>query len=783
VQDAVSERAHATAGYVGRSIKRVEDRRLLTGRGCYVADLAPDAIAHLVVVRAVHPAARIAAIDVAAARAWPGVLGVWTGADLSAAGLGGIPWEVPPPGAERMPLGDPTVAAPQPVLAHDTVRYVGEPVAAVVAETLAAAEEAAELIDVAYVPDACVTDARRAAQPGAPLVWRANAGNVCFTTRIGEAPRVAAAFARAAHVVELATDIPRVIQHPLETRGYVGAYDAASGRYVLHAAAGKPQSIGRAIARDIFDLATDRVRVIARDVGGGFGAKNPLYAEAVLVLWAARALGRPVRWVAGRGEASLSDVQARDQCADAALALDADGRILALRVAMLSNLGAYLSPRGVTPAMMPARMITGVYDVPALDLAVTAVYSHTVPTCTYRGAGAPEAVFVLERLLDLAAHRLGLAPGELRRRNLVPAAAMPYRTILGTTYDSGEFAAGMAAAERLADVVGFPARRAASAHRGLLRGLGYANVLEACGHGIAEQAEVSCLPDGMVALRIGTMSNGQSHETVYAQMLADRLGVAIERIRVIQGDSDETPDGMGTGASRSMTVGGSALVIAADATIAAGLDIAADLLEVAALDVAYEAGLYRVVGTDRVVRLEEVAAQAVAAGAPRGLAAAHRFAPVAPTFPNGCHIAEVEVDPETGQVTLVGYAAAHDVGRALNPMVVEGQLAGGVAQGVGEALLEVARFDRGSGQLLTGSLMDYALPRADDLPSIDVRILEVPCRNTPTGVKSVGEAGPSAAPAAVVNAIVDALAPLGVRHVEMPATPETVFRAIAAARA
>jgi carbon-monoxide dehydrogenase large subunit len=506
------------------------------------------------------------------------------------------------------------------------------------------------------------------------------------------------------------------------------------------------------------------------------------------VLWTARRLGRPVRWIASRMEACASDVQARDQSADAALALDATGRVLGLRVATLANLGAYLSPRGVTPAAMPARMITGVYDIPTLHLTVRGVHSHTVPTCTYRGAGAPEAVFVVERLLDLAAAKLGVTPGELRRRNLVPTSAMPYRTLLGTTYDSGDFLANMAEAERLADVAGFAARRAASERRGRRRGLGYANVLEACGHGIAEQAEVSCLPDGAVVVRIGTMSNGQSHETVYAQLLADRLGVAFERIRVVQGDSDETPEGMGTGASRSMTVGGSALVRAADAVIEAGLEIAADLLEAASADIAYGAGLYRVVGTDHVVPLEAVAARAVATngrpgGAARGLSAAHRFVPVAPTFPSGCHIAEVEVDPETGDVALVGYVAAHDVGRALNPMVVEGQLAGGIAQGVGEALLEVARFDPASGQLLSGSLMDYALPRASDLPSIAVRILEVPCRNTPTGIKAVGEAGPTAAPAAVINAIVDALAPLGVRHVDMPATPEAVFRAIAAARA
>jgi carbon-monoxide dehydrogenase large subunit len=774
--------AAPAAGYVGASVRRVEDHRLLTGQGRYVGDLALDAMAHLVVVRSTHPAARLGAIAAARAAALPGVLGVWTARDLAADGLGGIPWEVRPPNTPAAaPLGDPAVAPPQPLLADGVVRFQGEPIAIVVAETAALAEDAAELVDVAYQPLAIVTHARAAVGADAAPVWPRFPDNVCFAAPgLGDPARAAAGFARAAHVTRLATDIPRLVQNPIEPRGYVGDYDAASARYTLYAAAGKPATIGRALAHDVFGIPADRVRVIARDVGGGFGAKNPLYPEAALVLWAARRIGRPVRWIAGRTESFLSDVQARDQTADAELALDRDGRILGLRVAMMTNLGGYLTPRGVTPAMLPSHMITGVYDIPGLDLSLRGVHTHTVPTCTYRGAGAPEAVFVMERLIDLAARELGQSPAALRRRNLVPASAMPYATPLGTRYDSGDFAANMDVAERVADVGGFAGRRAASERRGLRRGLGYANVLEACGHGIAEQAEVSCLADGTVVVRIGTMSNGQSHETVYAQMLADRLGIDFARIRILQGDSLDAPDGMGTGASRSMTVGGSALVLAADAVVRAGLEIAADVLEVAAADVAYEAGLYRVVGTDRVARLEAVAART---GSPRGLSAAHRFVPVAPTFPSGCHIAEVEVDAETGQVWLVGYGAAHDVGRALNPMVVEGQLAGGIAQGVGEALLEVARYDAGSGQLLAGSFMDYAMPRADDLPAIAIAILEVPCRHTPTGAKAVGEAGPTAAPAAVINAVVDALAPLGVRHLDMPATPEAVWRAIQAARA
>jgi carbon-monoxide dehydrogenase large subunit len=785
--DSVNER---TAPYVGARVLRVEDERLLTGRGRYVADTAFAALAHLVLIRCEHPFADVLRIDTTAARAMPGVLGVWTAADLQADGLGGIPWELRPPvppgtPAEALPpQGDPSVAPPQPLLADGVVRYQGEPVAMLAAATLAQAHDAVEHVRIDYAPRPAVLRSRDAVSPSAVQVWDRFPGNVCFRLSVGDPDRTNEAFARAAHVTALALDIPRLVQNPIETRAYVGEYDARTDRYTLHAAAGKPQTVGRAIASDILHIAKDRVRVIARDVGGGFGAKNTLYAEEALVLWTARKVGRPVRWIATRGEGFLSDTQARDQSADAALALDADGRIVAMRVRMLSNLGAYLGQRGVTPPTLMARIMTSAYAVPVIDYRGEAVHTNTVPTCPYRGAGAPEAMLVMEGLIDQAARELNIAPAALRRRNLIPASAMPFRTVLGATYDSGDFAANMDEAERAAEVAGFAARRAQSRTRGRLRGLGYANMMEACGHGIAEKAEVSCTPDGMVTVRIGSMSNGQSHETVYAQMLADVLGIDLARIRVIQGDSNETPEGWGTGASRSMTVGGSALVIAGERLIEVGKPIAADLLEAASDDVTYTRGGYTVVGTDRRVRLEDVAARVIAEGgrSDRGLEAEHRFAPVDATYPNGCHIAEVEIDPETGVVDLLSYTMAQDVGRALNPMVVEGQLAGGVAQGIGQALMERAVFDAESGQLLNGSFMDYAMPRADTVPSFATRILEVPCRHTPTGVKSCGEAGATAAPAAVLNAILDALWPLGVRQVPIPATPEAIYRAMRSAQ-
>jgi aerobic carbon-monoxide dehydrogenase large subunit len=777
------------ADYVGARVLRVEDERLLTGRGCYVADLAFEDLAHLVVVRASHPSARLRSIETSGASAMPGVLGVWTAADLRAGGLHGIPWELRPPAPPGTPpgalppQGDPSVAPPQPLLAETVVRYQGEPIVVLVATRLDLALDAAEAINIDYEPLPAVFDVRDAAKPGAVHVWDRFPGNVCFRVSAGDAAKAGTAFTQASHVTTLAIHVPRLVQNPIETRSYVGVYDPAGDRYTLHAAAGKPQTIGRAIANDVFRIPKERVRVIAKDVGGGFGAKNTLYAEEALVLWAAKQIGRPVRWVSSRADGFLSDMQARDQAADASLAFDPAGKILGMRVQMLTNLGAYLGQRGATPPTLPPRVITGVYDIPALHYEGVALHTNTVPTCPYRGAGAPEAILIIERLMDKAARELGIDPVALRRRNLIGKTSMPYQTAGISLYDSGDFALGMDLAERHAMAAGFCARRAASEARGCLRGLGYANMMEACGYGIADKAEVSCLPDGSIDVRIGTMSNGQSHETVYAQILADGLGVALDRIRIIQGDSNETPDGWGTGASRSMTVGGSALVLAARKVIELGRMTAAEILETSPADLVYERGAFKVIGTDRIVRLEEVARHMIEQGArpDRGLSAEDKYEPASPTYPNGCHIAEVEIDAETGVVRLCGYTMAQDVGRALNPMVVEGQLAGGVAQGVGEALFERVVLDPQSGQLLNGSFMDYPIPRADDLPSFDTQLMEIPCRHNPMGIKSCGEAGATAAPAAVINAIHDALAPLGVKEVPIPATSEAILRAIQAA--
>ena len=782
--------AQRRTSYVGRPVKRREDYRHLTGRSQFIADLQFEGLAHLEVLRAPYPFASIESVATEDCRSMPGVLGVWTGTDVVRDGLGPIPWERRPPAppgtdpAKLGPPGDPSLGPPQPVLASELVRYLGEPVAAVVAETAAQAEAAAERIAVQYAPRQPVIDARRALDPDAVELHPEFPGNVCFRLALGNRQATSDVFRSAAHVVELSVHNQRLVQNPLETRGYVGRFDAESGCYTLYAAAGKPQSVGLTLASHVFRIPDRQVRVITKDVGGGFGAKNTLYPEEALVLWTAQKTGRPVRWLASRSESFLSDVQGRDQSSSAALALDAAGRILALKVDTVANLGGYLGPRGVTPPTMPASMLTSVYDIPAVDFQVAAVFSNTTPTCPYRGAGAPEAIFVLERLIDLAAREMDLPQGEIRRKNLIRSSTMPHTTALGSTYDSGDFIANMQVAEDTADVTGFGARRVASEARGWRRGLGYANVLEACNPAIGDKALVACAVDGAVTVRIGTMSNGQSHETVYAQLLADRLDIDIERVRLIQGDSWETPWGKGTGACRSMTVGGSALVLAADALIESGLELAAELLEAAAADIEYRGGGYRVSGTDRGLALESVAEYAVAHGraGERGLEAGFEFTPFDSTYPNGCHIAEVEVDPETGEVRLVAYSCGQDVGKALNPMVVAGQLQGGVAQGVGQALMEGTVFAGDSGQLLTGSFMDYAMPRAADLPRIESAILEVPCRHTPTGAKSVGEAGPTAAPPAVINAIIDALWPLGVRHIEMPATPQTVFEAIRSAK-
>ena len=744
---------------------RVEDGRLLTGAGRFVADLALDGCAQAVLLRSPQAHAEILRIDAEAARAAPGVLAVLTGADVVAAGLGGIPWEVPVPGHLDAAEGDPNVAAPQSLLAVGRVRYVGEPVALIVAETLAQARDAAELVAVEYCTLPAVITPAAALAEDAP---RLHASNLCFRFTQGDAAATEAVFANAAHVVTLHAVNQRLVAAPIETRGYAGLWDGA--RYTLHAAAGKPHPIRRTLARFVFGIKEADIRIVVGDVGGGFGAKNVLYAEAALVLWAARMLGRPVRWQADRTESFLSDMQGRDHTSDAAMAFDAQGRALAIRVATRANLGAWLGPRAVNPAIVGAKTLCGAYRIAVGHIAVEGVFTNTVPTCPYRGAGAPEIMFLIERLMDLGARASGLGADEIRRRNLIPPEALPSRTIGGVIYADCDFPTVMDMALRRADWAGFAARRRASAEAGMLRGIGMSVALEAYGTSLGEQAEL-VLADGRCELRIGTQSSGQSHATVYAMLIAERLGISASEVVVIQGDTDRIAQGNGTGASRSLTVGGSAVTLACAAIIERGKPVAGQMLEAALADLVFRDGGYEIAGTDRRVALMQVAERA------GGLAACELFRASGDNFPYGCHVAEVEVDPQTGVVRLLRHVAVQDSGQVASQMVVEGQMQGGIAQGVGQALMEFCAHDADSGQVLSASLMDYALPRAEDVPHFDITLHSVPSGSNPLGAKAVGEAGPTAAPPAIVNAICNAL---DVAHIEMPATSERVWRAMTA---
>ncbi len=742
---------------------RVEDHRLLTGAGHFIADLVAPGGVHAVVLRAPHAHAEILDIATKEALASQGVLAVLTGRDLIDAGLGGIPWEVPVPGHLDAEEGDPAVASPQSLLAVERVRYVGEPVAFVVAETLAQARDAVELVTVVYRALPSVITPMEALAEDAP---RLHASNLCFQFSHGDPALTDATFAEAAHVVRLRAINQRLVAAPIETRGYTGVWDGA--RHTLHAAAGKPHPIRHTLARFVFGIPEQDIRVLVGDIGGGFGAKNVLYAEAALVLWAARLVGRPVRWQADRTESFLSDMQGRDHTSDAQMAFDAEGRAVAIRVRTLANLGAWLGPRAVNPAIVGAKTLCGAYRIPVGHIAVQGVFTNTVPTCPYRGAGAPEIMFLIERLMDLGARALGIGADEIRRRNLIPPEAMPLRTIGGVTYADCDFPAVMDMALARADWAGFPARHANSVAAGKLRGIGMSVALEAYGTSLGEQAKL-ILEDGRAELHIGTQSSGQSHATVYAMLIAERLGIASSDVVVIQGDTDRVAQGNGTGASRSLTVGGSAVTLACAAIIETGKDVAGQMLEAALPDLVFRDGRYEIAGTDRSVSLMQVAERA------GGLAACEFFRATADNFPYGCHVAEVEIDPETGMVRLLRHVAVQDSGNVASRMVVEGQMQGGIAQGVGQALMEFCAYDGEQGQVLSASLMDYALPRAEDLPSFDIALHAVPSRSNPLGAKAVGEAGPTAAPPAIINAICHAI---GVAHIEMPATSERIWRAL-----
>jgi carbon-monoxide dehydrogenase large subunit len=768
----------------GAPMPRREDDRLLSGKGIFTADLQPHGLCHAVFLRSPHGHARIERIATDAAAAMPGVIAVLTARDLAADGIAAIQSVI----QLKRPDGAPAPSTPRPLLAHDIVRHLGEPVAMILAASAAVGADAAELVEVDYAPLPAVTTCRDALATDAPAVWTETPDNIAFLWRHGAHDAVADAIASAAHVTRLDYGLSRVAASPLEPRVTL-AQPEKDGRMLVHSSTQNPYQLRDALARQ-FGEAPQRVHVIAGDVGGSFGMKAGLFREDALVVWAARRLGRPVRWVSDRTEAFLSDDQARDVRFSAALALDADGTFKALQVRYDINVGAYVSGRSMGP-ITNVGGVAGAYRTPLIAAEVYGVLTNTLPTSPYRGAGRPDATFVIERLIDVAAAEMGIGPIELRRRNLIPAEAMPFKTGLVFEYDCGDFGANMDAAAKRADLAGFPARKADAARRGRLRGIGICNPVEAAGGPYGrpqpDQARILVREDGTAHLYTGAMSVGQGLETALAQMTAARLGISMDRVVYHQGDTDDLASGRGSGGSSGLCVSGSAVSATIDETIEAGRQIAADQLEVAAADLEFAAGKYTVVGTDRAIALADVANAAAleAADAPaaqRGLTAKAAFQPPSVTFPNGCHICEVEVDPETGAIELVNYVAVEDIGRVLNPLLVHGQIHGGVAQGIGQALCEQVVYDRGSAQLLSGSFMDYAMPRADDMPNITIEMRSVPTKVNPLGAKGVGEAGTIGALSATINAICDALAPLGVRHLEMPATPDRVWAAIRNAR-
>ena len=770
---------------VGQSARRLEDPHLVQGLGRYSDDVSLPRQAYGIVVRSPHAHARIRRVDVKKALAAPGVLAVLTGADLTADGIGDLPTDK----NRKRRDGSPAFPTPRPALARGRVRHVGDPVAFVVAETPAEATDAAERVRVDYEPLPAVALTAEATRPGAPAVWDEAADNVAFVWEAGKRDAVAAAFAGAAHVTKLDFVVTRVAPAPLEPRGAVGEFDRRTGRYTLHTGIQAPHGLRTLLAEQVLKVPQSHLRVITGEVGGSFGMKSGVYPEHVLVLWAARRLGRPVKWTSDRREGFVTDEHGRDNVSTVELALDAGGTFVGLRVAITLNVGAYLTPRSAGPGTNNVGGVAGVYTTPAIHVQTTGVFSNTTPTGPYRGAGRPEATYAIERVIDLAANELKLDPIDLRRRNLIPPSAMPFKTGLVFTYDCGDFARGLEMALSMAEHKTFPDRRAQARRRGRLRGFGIANPIEVAGGPYTsvnpDTAEVRVNADGSVTVFAGSTSMGQGNETAFAQIVSERLGVPPARIRVLWGDSDALGAGRGNGGSGALSVGGSAVLRASEKIIERGRRLAAAQLEAAVEDVVFRDGKFSVAGTDKGVTFAAVARAAYQpkppGGGEPGFSETAAFTPPAVTFPNGCHICEVEIDETTGAVSLERYSVVDDVGRIVNPMLVKGQIHGGIAQGVGQALFEALTYDR-AGQLLTGSFMDYAMPRADDLPSFDVDSFEVPTQVNPLGAKGVGEAGTVGALAALLNAVNDALAPLGVRHLDMPVTPERVWRAMSEAR-
>lgn len=761
------------------SIARFEDKRFLTGQGRYTADHGRAGQLRMAVVRSPHAHAEIRGIDTSGAVAMPAVAGAWTGADLAADGLGPIPCTV------QMNAVTPLIVPPHHALATDRVRFVGEPVAFVIAETEAAAIDAAEQIIVDYRELPAIVDPVAALQGGAPELWPQAPGNLAFTFHKGNREDVQQAVARAAHVTELSLTNTRIAAMPVEPRAAIAEIDAKTGQLLLELTGQGVHGIRGALAGSVFNAPADDIHVFAQDVGGGFGMKNFLYPEWIVLLWATRRLGRPIKWVSDIAQDMMGTVHGRAMRYRGRLALDDEGRFLALDVDIVSDLGAYASPfgPGASTGAVPTAL-GGFYDIPEIFLQSRGCFTNTVPIDAYRGAGKPEANYIVERLIDAAARQLGRDPVELRRKNTVDR--FPYQKALGAVLDCGQYKANIETAVRLADRDGFEGRRQASAKSGRLRGLGIACFLESARGAPNEEVQIRFTDDGMIELVTGTESNGQGHETAFPQIASTRLGLPLDAFRYIQADTRQTRTGSGHGGARTMHMGGGTLALAIDEMLEKARPIAARLLQSDEGAVAYENGRFKVGDGDRSVTLAEVAAAArqpeMAPGGGSGGLDTTVFRQDAPfTFPGGCHVAEVEVDPDTGQVTILRYTAVDDYGSLINPRLAEGQVHGGLTQGIGQALGELIAYDEDTGQLLSGSLMDYWLPRAADLPSFDVALEGEPTTANPLGVKGAGQAGCISAPPTVINAILDALAPLGVTHIDMPATPERVWRAIQAA--
>ncbi len=779
---------------IGERVQRKEDRRFLTGSGRYVDDLQLARVTYAYFLRSPHAHAKIRKIDTSKASASPGVVQIFTGKDVAEAKVGGLicGWVV------KDKHGNPHKAPAHPAMAADTVRHVGDTVAMVIAATADQARDAAEKIEVDYEVLPAQINLAGALAANAPQVHADAPGNLCYDWELGDKAAVDAAFAKAAHVTKLDLVNNRLVPNAMEPRAAAAEYDRGTGNYTLYTTSQNPHVARLVLSAFVLGIPEHKLRVIAPDVGGGFGSKIFIYPEETMLTWAAGKVGRSIKWTAERSESFMTDAHGRDHVTHAELALDRSGKILAFKVDTIANLGAYLSTFATAvPTYLYATLLAGQYTTPVIHCNVRAAFTHTTPVDAYRGAGRPEATYVVETIVSKAAREMGIDAAELRRRNYIAKDAFPYQTPVALTYDSGNYAPILDQAMKLADYGGIAARKAASKAKGKLRGVGICSYIEACGIapsavvgslgagvGLWESAQLKFNPTGNLQILTGSHSHGQSHETTFAQIVSDKLGIPLDQIEVVHGDTDKVPFGMGTYGSRSLPVGGSAIMKAADKIIAKGKKVAAHLMEAAEADIVFENGTFKVTGTDKAVPLGQAVFAAYVphnypADLEPGMDENAFYDPSNFTYPSGTQICEVEVDPDTGVVDIVNFVAVDDFGNIVNPMVVEGQVHGGIVQGVGQALLENAAYDEKTGQLISGSYMDYTMPRADDVPSFKLGYEVTPCPHNPLGVKGCGEAGAIAAPAAVMNAVRDALSAVGAQdRIEMPATPQRVWAAI-----